>query len=145
MYTPIQRRQQYVHYIAENYSASYFREGRYGYTHKQWVDWYETHPLTEYDMDAAVHQWKYDFPMMKHSSDKIKAWEEEDTRSSNKQAKELRNGAWAAYLQQTCIAKQLAMSFLKFPSTMVRTLLQEWAEYMKSPEYDKGKKLARQS
>ena len=51
----------------------------------------------------------------------------------------LRNGAFATYLQQTCIAKQLAMSFLKFPSTMVRTVLQEWAEYLESPECAKDK------
>ena len=31
------------------------------------------------------------------------------------------------------------MYFLKFPITMVRTLLEEWADYMKSPEYAKEK------
>ena len=34
-----------------------------------------------------------------------------------------------------CIAKQLAMSFLKFSSATVHTLLEHWAEYMMSPEH----------
>ena len=37
------------------------------------------------------------------------------------------------------MAKQLAMSFLKFPFAMVHTLLQGWVEYMKSPEHETEK------
>ena len=69
--------------------------------------------------------------------EKIQAWEEENTRGCKKQARDLRNGAFAAYLQQECIAKQLAMSFLKFPAATAHTLLQHWAEYMRSPEHAK--------
>ena len=65
------------------------------------------------------------------SLQKIRAWEEENNRGSKK-TKDLRNGAWVAYLRKECIAKQLAMSFLKFPFAMVHTLLQGWVEYMKS-------------
>ena len=81
--------------------------------------------------------------MNPHSLENIKAWEEEGTRSSKKQARDLRNGAFAAYLQQKCIAKQLAMSVLKFPSAAVHALLQHWAEYMKSPGHTKEKARAR--
>ena len=85
-------------------------------------------------MDEVVSQWKQDFPMNDISLQKIRAWEEENNRGSKK-TKDLRNGAWAAYLRKECIAKQLAMSFLKFPFAMVHTLLQGWVEYMKSPEH----------
>ena len=34
------------------------------------------------------------------------------------------------------------MSFLKFPSATVHTLLQHWAEHMKSPEHAKEKERA---
>ena len=77
--------------------------------------------------------------MNPHSLEKIEAWEEEGTRNSKKQARELRHGAFSAYLQQVCIAKQLAMSFLKFPSAKVHTLLEHWAEYMRSPDHAKEK------
>ena len=90
-------------------------------------------------MDAAVWQWKQDFPMNPSSREKIDSWEKENTRGSKKEARKLRNGAFAAYLQQKCIAKQLAMSFLKFPAAAVHTLLRHWAEYMKSPEHAKEK------
>ena len=56
-------------------------------------------PLSKEDMDEAVSQWKNDFPMKPHSLEKIKAWEKEDTRGSKKEARNLRNGAFAAYLQ----------------------------------------------
>ena len=80
-----------------------------------------------------------DFPMNPDTLEKIEAWEEEGTRSSKKEARGLRHGAFAAYLKQECIAKQLAMSFLKFPAARVHTLLQDWAKYMKSPEHEKEK------
>ena len=128
MSTPIQRRQEYVKTVAAARGISQPAEGHYGYTHKEWLDWYAEHPLSEADMDAAKSQWKNNFPMNLHSLEQINAWKKEGTRETKRKANELRNGAFAAYLQQECIAKQLAMSFLKFPSTMVRTLLQEWAE-----------------
>ena len=73
----------------------------------------------------------------------IEAWEQEGTRSSNNEARGLRHGAFAAYLKQECIAKQLAMSFLKFPAAMVYTLLQDWAKYMRSPEHAKERSRAK--
>ena len=58
-------------------------------------------------------------------------------------AKDLRNGAFAAYLSQTCIHKQLATACLKSPSATVHTLLQAWTEYMDSPEHEKEKARSR--
>ena len=74
-----------------------------------------------------------------HSLEQINAWKKEGTRETKRKANELRNGAFAAYLQQECIAKQLAMSFLKFPSAMVDTLLEDWARHMKSDHHAKEK------
>ena len=67
----------------------------------------------------------------------IENWQAESTRQSKRQAKDMRNGAFAAYLHEECITKQLAMSFLKFPSVKVGTLLRAWAAYMKDPELAK--------
>jgi hypothetical protein len=139
MTTPIRRRQEYTKALAASRGVSQPAGGRCDYTQNEWLDWYAEMPLSEADMDAAVSQWKKDFPMNPHSLEKIEAWEEEGTRSSKQQARNLRNGAFAAYLQQECIAKQLAMSFLKFPSATVHTLLQHWGEYTRSPEHAKEK------
>ena len=68
---------------------------------------------------------------------KLKTWQREDTRESKQHAKELRKGAFAVYLRDECINKQLAMSFLKFPSTHIDDLVHSWARYMASPEHQK--------
>ena len=139
MTKPIRQRQQYINALAASRGVSQPADGRCVYTQNELLHWYAKMPLSESDMDAAVSQWKNDFPMNRHSLEKIEAWEEEGTRTSKKQAKSLRHGAFAAYLQQECIAKQLAMSFLRFPSATVHTLLQHWAEYMKSADHAKEK------
>ena len=72
-------------------------------------------PLSETHMDAAVYQWKHEFPMNAHTRDRIDALEDEDTRRGNKAARDLRNGAFGAYLQQTSIHKQLALACVKHP------------------------------
>ena len=149
MRIPIRRRQEYVDKVSASRGVPQPAElGRVGqvcrnagwwYTPQDWLDWYAENPLSKDDMEAAVRQWKYDFPMNSHTVEKIEAWEQEDTRKTKKQARDLRNGAWAAYLQQECIAKQLAMSFLKFPSATVHTLLMDWARYMNSDEHAREK------
>ena len=63
---------------------------------------------------------------------------------AEKQARDLRNGAFGAYLQQGCIAKQLALSFLKF-SAAVDTMLLHWADYMRSEEHAKEKARAQKA
>ena len=142
MTTPICRRQEYVKTLAASRGVLHPAPGFHAYTEKDWLDWYAKMPLSEADMDAAVSQWKQDFLMIPKTSDKIKKWEDEGTRSSKKEAKNLRNGAFAAYLQQECIAKQLAMSFLKFPSETVHTLLLHWAQHMQSEAHAHEKQRA---
>ena len=113
------------------------------YTAHSWHDWYALRPLSDTHMDAAVPQWKREFPMNAHTRERIKALEDEHTRRSKKKAGDLRNGAFAAYLAQTCIHKQLALACLKSPSTTVHSLLQSWTQYMHSPEHEKEKARSR--
>ena len=44
-------------------------------------------------------------------------------------------GAFGAFLQQECTNKQLAYALLKRPTAVVNTLLEWWAQYLASPEY----------
>ena len=69
----------------------------------------------------------------------IETWIQEDTRHSKKQARDLRNGAFKAFLQQECMNVQLALALLKHPTAMVNTLLESWAQYLESPQYLKEK------
>ena len=82
MSTPIQRRQEYVNAIAASRGVSQPAEKRYVFTRKGWLDWYAEHPLSRADMDAAMWQWKQDFPVNPGTLENIEAWEEEGTRSS---------------------------------------------------------------
>ena len=92
-------------------------------------------------MDAAVLRWKHDFPMNDRTRIKIEELQK-GKKSDKDKANTCRHNAFNAYLQQTCIHKQLAMSCLKSPSATVDTLLHSWAKYMQSPEHDKEKKRA---
>ena len=82
---------------------------------------------------------------MKKTQAEIDKLELKNTRKSKSQAGNLRNGAWAAYLQQTSIHKQLAMACLKSPSATVHTLLQAWARYMHSEEHEREKARAKKN
>ena len=42
-----------------------------------------------------------------------------------------------AFLQQECMNKQLAYALLKHPTAVVNTLLEWWAQYLASPEYQR--------
>ena len=77
--------------------------------------------------------------MVPTTRQRIKTWREEDTRGSKKQAQQLLNGAFKAFLQQECMNTQLALALLRHPTAMVNTLLESWAEYLASPEYLKEK------
>ena len=81
--------------------------------------------------------------MNDHTRYRIDTLEHEDTRRSKKAATRLRNGAFAAYLEQTSIHKQLALACIKCPSATVHTLLQAWIKYMRSPEHEKEKSRSR--
>ena len=44
---------------------------------------------------------------------------------------------FGAFLQQECTNKQLAYALLKHPTSVVNTLLESWAQYLASPEYQR--------
>ena len=54
-----------------------------------------------------------------------------------KKARGLAHDAFNAFLQQECVNKQLAYALLKHPTAMVNTLLESWAQYLASPEYQR--------
>ena len=70
---------------------------------------------------------------------RIETWKEEDTRESKRKARELTNGAFKAFLQQTCMNVQLALALLKHPTATVNTLLDELRQYLQSPQYQQEK------
>lgn len=102
---------------------------------QQWRDWYAREPLSDQDMTDAVKQWKRSFPMHRETVLKIEQFIEKNTRTSKKQAKDLKNGAFKVYCREDCISHQLAMIFLQHPATAIHILLAAWAKYMQSPEY----------
>ena len=112
--TPIRQRQQFVTKLASNNSY---------YSVQEWHDWYALRPLSETHMTHALNQWKQEFPMYQETQDKIKALEAQNTTESKSDAGNCRNSAFASYLRETCINKQLALACLKSPSARVHTLL----------------------
>ena len=99
-------------------------------------------------MEEIIADWKQEF----ENNDLIKKREVDElrtqgTRQSKKQANTLVNGAWNTHLFHLYGrgGKQLAIGFLKLPSTMVDTMLQQWQEYMNSPEYQKDRSRARKN
>ena len=65
----------------------------------------------------------------------IAKWMKQNTRETKKKARKLAHGAFGAFLQQECMNKQLADALLKHPTAMVNTLLESWAQYLDSPQY----------
>ena len=61
--------------------------------------------------------------------------EKQNTHESKKNARKSAHGAFGAFLQQECMNKQLAYALLKHPTAMVNTLLESWARYLASPQY----------
>ena len=61
----------------------------------------------------------------------------QNTRPSKKKARKLAYGAFGAFLQQERMNKQLAYALLKHPTAVVNTLLESWAQYLASPEYQR--------
>ena len=65
----------------------------------------------------------HDFPMRSHTQANIDAWEAENTSASKAAATSARNGARKVHLHETCMSKQLALTFLQHPPAKVDTLL----------------------
>ena len=130
---PIKRRRQFIALI--HHSDPQLAR----YTKDQWQEWYAVNPLSEEHMDKAVKSWKTEFPMNEHTHKEIAALRKEATRASKTRARKLLHGAFSAYLQHTCINKQLALACLKGPTAKVQTLLKTWAEYMRSPQHEAEK------
>jgi hypothetical protein len=131
MAIPIRVREDMVDRIAN------YRQGVY--SKQELFDWYNNEPLPEIDFKWALDQWKEEFPMNENTRKRIHTWRDENTRESKKNANQLRNGAFKAFLQQECMNVQFALALLKHPTAMVNTLLEAWAQYLESPEYLKEK------
>ena len=113
------------------------------FTVQQWLDWYKSESFSDPDFEWVLATWKEEFPMRKHTREKIDAWRKQNTRESKKEAKDLHNGAFGAYLQQECLNKQLAIALVKHPTAKLHSLLESWAKYLESPEYKKERARAR--
>ena len=77
---------------------------------EEWQTIGSADPLSKQDMDTTLQAWKDDFPMRKHTREKTEHFIQEIARQSKHEARKLRDGACAAYVWQTCVHKQLAMS-----------------------------------
>ena len=84
MAIPIRVRQDMVLRIAESCGVSQPAESRRAYTVQEYVDWYNSHSLSDSDFEWALAKWKDEFPMAPHTRTKIEAWITEDTRESKK-------------------------------------------------------------
>ena len=68
---PMRRRKEFSNFIANDRGVSQPTSRGFGYTVEEWHAWYSATPLSEYDMDEAVRQWKNDFAMKAHNRHKI--------------------------------------------------------------------------
>ena len=73
--------------------------------------------------------------MKSETRKQIAKWKKQNTRESKQNARKSAHGAFGASLQQECVDKQLAYASLKHPTAMVNTLLESWARYLASPQY----------
>ena len=135
MSVPIRVRENMVNRIADYRGVSQPADTQGAFTVQQYLEWYNSHPLSDSDFEWALAQWKKEFPMAPQTREKIEAWQKQDTRASKQSARNLQNGAFKVFLHQECTNKQLAIAFLKHPAAMVNTLLEWWAQYLESPEY----------
>ena len=87
-------------------------------------------------MDETIREWKQELKMYDlRKKDEVEKLEKQNTRESNKKARGMVNGAWNATLASMCGHSQLAIAFLKFPTTEIDSLLQKWKTYMESPQH----------
>ena len=131
MALPIKVRKEMVRLLVKDYEGVY--------TMQQVEDWYNSEPLSDREFEWAYNRWKEEFPMRPMTRQNIDALKEEGTRERKKRARELRNGAFKAFLHQECMNVQFALALLRHPTAMVNTLLESWAEYLESDEYLKEK------
>ena len=105
MALPIQVRKDMVQLLVKHYERVY--------TVQQLLDWYNSQPLSDREFEWALDQWKEEFAMHPTTRQHIDALNEANTRGSKKKARELRNGAFKAFLHQECMNVQLALALLR--------------------------------
>jgi hypothetical protein len=148
MTQPIRRRDEYIHAIARTRGTTRKRgmsDWSYGYTEDEWICWYNNNPLESADITEVMKQWSQEFfekpetegGMKDKTKQKILQLERDATPKSKKEAKELRRGAFKAFLGQQCDHKrQLAMLFLIYPQSACDEILKIWTNYMTDEAYE---------
>ena len=148
MTQPIRRRDEYIHAIARTRGTTRKRgmsDWSYGYTEDEWICWYNNNPLESEDITEVMKQWSQEFfekpetegGMKDKTKQKILQLERVATSNSKKDAKELRRGAFKAFLGQQCDHKrQLAMLFLIYPQSACDEILRRWTNYMTDEAYE---------
>ena len=147
MTEPIRKRDEYIHAMARARCTTRKRgrsDWSYGYTEDEWICWYKNNPLVGADITEVVKLWQKEFfetperigGMKSKTKQKILQLERHASRRSKKEARELRRGAFKAYLAQECIHKrQLAMMFLIYHVSACDEILKVWANYMTDDAY----------
>ncbi len=141
-----ERRKACIEIVSKNRGVRH--PARFGeYTQDQWRKWLEENPFDDDDMTANVKIWKKEFEANDLAQQKkVADWREEKTRASKAQANKLVNGAWKVHLADKYgpRGRQLAMSFLKCPSTNVYSLLDQWGKYLQSSDFQEERERSRQ-
>ena len=140
-----ERRKACIEIVAQSRGVEH--STRWGeYTRDEWRGWLQENPFDEHDMTENVAKWKEDFQRNDfEQQEKVAKWRKENTRESKKQAQAMVNGAWKTHLAEKygTRGRQLAMAFLKCPSTNVYSLLSQWREYLQSTEYKEERERSR--
>ena len=157
MTEPIRKRNEYIHAMARARCTTRKRgrsDWSYGYTEDEWICWYKNNPLVGADITEVVNLWQKEFfetperigGMKSKTKQKILQLESHASRRSKQEARELRRGAFKAYLAQECIHKrQLAMMFLIYPVSACDEILKVWANYMTDDAYTREVKRSKKT
>ena len=157
MTEPIRKRNEYIHAMARARCTTRKRgrsDWSYGYTEDEWICWYKNNPLVGADITEVVNLWQKEFfetperigGMKSKTKQKILQLESDASRRSKQEARELRRGAFKAYLAQECIHKrQLAMMFLIYPVSACDEILKVWANYMTDDAYTREVKRSKKT
>jgi hypothetical protein len=134
-----QRRKAYIEIVSLSRGVAPDQWREWGeYTPDQWRVWLQENSFQKDDMGEAIKKWKEEFRLQDfQQGEKVAQWLKENTRESKTKARDLVNGAWKKSLSDAYgpRGRQLALAFLKCPPSNVHTLLWQWEEYLKSPEY----------
>ena len=107
---------------------------------EEWKEWYASNDLPVQDFKFALDLWGkiFEYNAMdakkgrKTSKDRHKG-----TRESKAVARKGLRDPFCTWLQQTYGHAHLAKSLLKYAAVKINNLVQDWLEYMKTPEYEK--------